>query len=325
MPAPLPSKSGPNAQRDEELRALIKRVRQVELRTRRAVSSAGSGAWHSRFKGRGMAFSESRTYVPGDDPRHVDWNVTARTGELHVKQFVEERELVLLLAVDVSGSQAFGSARARKRQLAAEAAALLAFSALRNNDQVGLLLFSDVTERMVPPRKGKGHVLRIVREILACEPTSKKTDLNHALSTVTHLSRRRAIVALLTDLVDSGADGEHPSFGRANVLDSIEKNLKVCAQRHDLMVCELEDPLERALPNVGLLQVRDAETGALTLVDTSSPRARALYQERTNKERDAMRARLKRLGVDHVALQTQHDPGQALVKFLRQRARRIAA
>ncbi len=325
MPPTSPPLSSTANNADEQLRALLRRVRQVELRTRRAVASAGMGAWHSRFKGRGMAFSESRLYAAGDDPRHIDWNVTARTGEMHVKQFVEERELTLLLAVDLSGSQGFGSERGRKRQLAAEAAALLAFSALRNNDQVGLLLFTDRTERLVPPRKGRGHVLRIVREILACEPVGVRTDLNHALTTVAHLSRRRAIVALLSDFLDAGADGTGPAFGKVVPLESMERALKVCAKRHDLMALELEDPLERELPDVGLLQVRDAETGAPTLIDTSSPNARALYRQRTETEREGLRERLTRLGVEHVALRTEADPGHALVRFLRRRAKRAAA
>jgi uncharacterized protein (DUF58 family) len=303
----------------DELRALLKRVRMVELKTRKAVNAHAQGAYHSRFKGRGMAFEESRAYVPGDDPRHVDWNVTARTGEVFVKQFVEERELTLLLAVDLSGSLSFGSRAQVKRQLAAEAAALLAFSALRNQDKVGLLLFTDRTERLIRPQKGRSHVLRVLREILAAKPSSRGTDLGEALRTVTHLSRQRAIVALVTDLFDADWTGERPP---AELLARAEKPLKVLARRHDLMLVEVEDALEQALPNVGLLSVADPETGRRVVVDTGSARVRETFAQRMANEREGLRAQLLRLGVDRVTLRCGDDSGQALVKFLRRRARR---
>ena len=305
---------------DEELRALIQRVRLVELKTRRAVNAHAQGAYHSRFKGRGMAFSESRAYVPGDDPRHVDWNVTARTGELFVKQFVEERELTLLLAIDLSGSLSFGSRSRQKRQLAAEAAALLAFSALRNHDKVGLLLFTDRTERLIVPRKGRSHVLRILREVLACRPSGRGTDLGGALQKVTHLSQKRAIVALITDLLDpratgTGAEGKVP-------LADLERPLRVLSRRHDLLLLEIEDPLERTLPDVGLLSVRDAETGREALIDTGHAESRRLFEERMRQERDQIRAKVQRLGVERLTLETTEDASSALVRFLQRRARR---
>lgn len=303
-----------------ELRALLKRVRHVELRTRRTVNAHASGAWHSRFKGRGMAFDESRLYMPGDDPRHVDWNVSARTGELYVKQFVEERELVLLLAVDLSGSLSFGSRAQVKRQLAAEAAALLAFSAMRNHDKVGLLLFTDRVERIVRPRKGRSHVLRVLREILATRPEGTGTDVGRALQTVTHMSRQRGIVALISDLLDPRSTGRPADV--ESTLTSLEKPLRVLSKRHDLMVLEVEDPLERELPDVGLLAVRDPETGREVLVDTSRASARKLYAERMGAERTRMQEALARLGVDQVSLRCGSDAGPALVKFLKRRARR---
>lgn len=303
-----------------ELRALLKRVRQVELRTKRTVNAHASGAWHSRFKGRGMAFDESRLYMPGDDPRHVDWNVSARTGELYVKQFVEERELVLLLAVDLSGSLSFGSRAQVKRQLAAEAAALLAFSAMRNHDKVGLLLFTDRVERIVRPRKGRSHVLRVLREILATRPEGRGTDVGRALESVTHMSRQRGIVALISDLLDPRATGKAEDTERA--LSTLEKPLRVLSKRHDLMVLEVEDPLERELPDVGLLAVQDPETGREVLIDTSRAAARKLYAERMAKERDRVREALMRFGVDQVSLTCGADAGPALVRFLKRRARR---
>lgn len=309
-----------NGDADDELRALIKRVRQVELKTKKAVNAHAQGAYHSRFKGRGMAFSESRVYAPGDDPRHVDWNATARTGDLFVKQFVEERELTLLLAVDLSGSLSFGSRARQKRQLAAEAAALLAFSALKNGDKVGLLAFTDEPAVLIRPRKGRGHVLRLLREVLAARPARPGTDLPRALETVAHLSRQRAIVALVTDLVDSTSPLTTP---RAD-LGAAEKPLKVLAKRHDLMVLEVEDPLEQALPDVGLVALRDPETGRASLVDTGDAKVRALYAERTRRDKDHARRRLDRLGVDRIVLRTDEDASPALVKFLRRRARPAA-
>ncbi|HEY4220673.1 MAG TPA: DUF58 domain-containing protein [Myxococcota bacterium] len=308
-------------QADEELRALLKRVRQIELQTRKAVNAAGQGAYHSRFKGRGMAFSESRAYVPGDDPRHIDWNATARrhdpqvghTGsELFVKQFVEERELTVLLAVDLSGSMSTGSRARTKRQIAAEAAALLAFSALRNNDKVGLVAFTDRIELLVRPKKGRGHVLRLLREILAAKPVGTGTALASAVETVTHLSKQRAIVALVSDMLVS-ADG----FAK------LERPLKVLARRHDLIVIEVADPLEGALPSAGLVSVEDPESKKRILVDSGDKKVREAYQRRTAGEREKMRGALAKLGVDRVAV-TDQESSQALVRFLRRRARKAA-
>lgn len=308
---------------DDELRALLKRVRQVELRAKRSVNAHAMGAYHSRFKGRGMAFEESRTYVPGDDPRHIDWNVTARTDELHVKQFIEERELTLILAVDVSASMSFGTRGQRKRQLAAEAAALLAFAAMRNNDKVGLLLFSDRIERLIRPRKGRGHALRMLREILAHRPEGKQTDHARLLETATHLSRQKAIVCWITDLVPPEGTGEGAA-GLAESLGPMEKPLKVLARRHELITVEVTDPLEHELPDVGLLTVRDPETGKQALIDTSKAAHRKLFADRMRAERTAVRSRLGRLGVEHLTLTCGEDGSRALVRFLQRRAKRAA-
>ena len=297
---------------DEELRALLKRVRQIELKTRKAVNAAGMGAYHSRFKGRGMAFSESRAYAAGDDPRHVDWNATARRGdELYVKQFVEERELTVLLAVDLSGSMSTGSRARTKRQIAAEAAALLAFSALRNNDKVGLVAFTDRIEILVRPKKGRGHVLRLLREILAARPKGKGTNVVAAVETVTHLSKQRAIVVLVSDLILSGA------------LGALERPLRVLARRHDLICVEIEDPIEAELPDAGLISVQDPETGKRVLVDSGDARVRKTYHDRALAERSRVRTALDKLGVDRVVV-TDQESAQALVRFLRRRARKAA-
>jgi uncharacterized protein (DUF58 family) len=304
---------------DEELRALLKRVRHIELKTRKTVNAAGQGAYHSRFKGRGMAFSESRAYVAGDDPRHIDWNATARrqdpsSHELFVKQFVEERELTVLLAVDLSGSMGTGSRARTKRQIAAEAAALLAFSALRNNDKVGLVAFTDRIELLVRPKKGRSHVLRLIQEILALRPASAGTDLAAAVETVTHLSKQRAIVALISDLQSPVGPPSAAALGKA------DKPLRVLACRHDLIALEVEDPIEAELPDAGLVSVRDPETGRTALIDTSDVRVRATYQERMRVERRRVRDALEKLGVDHVRV-ADRESANTLVRFLRRRAR----
>jgi uncharacterized protein (DUF58 family) len=310
----------PMASPDEELRALLKRVRQIELKTRKAVNAAGQGAYHSRFKGRGMVFSESRAYVAGDDPRHIDWNATARRQdpraghggtELFVKQFVEERELTVLLAVDLSGSMSVGSRARTKRQIAAEAAALLAFSALRNNDKVGLVAFTDRIELLVRPKKGRGHVLRLLREILAARPKGTGTNLVAAVETVTHLSKQRAIVVLVSDMMLAGT------------LGALEKPLRVLARRHDLIVVEVDDPIEGELPNAGLISVEDPETKKRVLLDSGDARVRAAYKERAAAERARVRTSLEKFGVDRVSV-TDQESAAALVRFLRRRARKAA-
>jgi uncharacterized protein (DUF58 family) len=300
---------------DDELKALLRRVRQIELRAKKTVNAAGQGAYHSRFKGRGMAFVESRAYSAGDDPRHVDWNATARTGDLFVKQFVEERELTVLLAVDLSGSMGTGSRARTKRQVAAEALALLAFSALRNNDKVGLVAFTDRIELLVRPKKGRGHVLRLVREVLAKKPEGRATDLVSAVETATHLSKQRAIVALVTDLIGC-------PLGTA-AGNALEKKLKVLARRHDLLVIEVRDPIEDELPNAGLVSVRDPETGKLALVDSASASVRAAYKGAAQRERARVRSALERIGVDRVEV-SERESAQALVRFLRRRGRKVA-
>ncbi|MBM4279839.1 MAG: DUF58 domain-containing protein [Deltaproteobacteria bacterium] len=309
-PASMPRATAGTPVDDAELRSLLKRVRQVELRARKRVSASTSGAWHSRFKGRGMAFSESRAFADGDDPRHVDWLATARNGDLFVKQFVEERELTLLLVLDVSGSMITGSRGRLRRALAAEVAAVLALSASRNQDKVGLVAFTDRAERLVRPAKGKAHVLRIIRDVLAVGGEARSTSLLPALETAQHLCRQRAIVVIVSDLI-----GVTIPVERARAL----------ALRHDVAVVEVRDPLDDELPDVGVVGLVDAETGRETLVDTADARVRADWVARGRAARDARRAALKAAGLEHVVVDVGDDDAiLPLLRFLRRSARRAA-
>lgn len=293
---------------DDDLRALLKRVRHVELRARKQMSAATSGAWHSRFKGRGMAFSESRAFADGDDPRHVDWLATARTGELFVKQFVEERELTLLLVVDLSASMTTGSRASLRRQLAAEVSAVLAMAAGRNQDKVGLVGFTTGVERLVRPAKGRAHVLRIVRDVLALRPVAARTVLAPAIEAAAHLSRARSIVVVISDLV--------------GVEVPVER-LRSLAARHDVTVVQLVDPLDRALPDVGLLSVVDPETGVPALIDTGSRAVRDAWSQRANAAAASTAAALRKAGVDHVEVVVGDDDALVpLLRLLRRRGRR---
>jgi uncharacterized protein (DUF58 family) len=312
MPRPTttPQRATASAQADDELRALLRRVRQVELRAKKRVSAATSGAWHSRFKGRGMAFSESRAFADGDDPRHVDWLATARSGDLFVKQFVEERELTLLLVLDVSASMTTGSRGRLRRTLAAEVAAVLALSASRNQDKVGLVAFTDRAERLVRPQKGRAHILRLIRDALAVTGQARKTLLAPALEVAQHLTRQRAIVVVISDLVGAAIPVE-----RARAL----------ALRHDVAFVEVRDPLDDALPDVGVTGLLNPESGREVLVDTSDARVRDAYAAKGRAAREARLAALKSAGVEHVAVNVGDDDTLLpLLRFLRRSARRAA-
>ena len=287
---------------------ILKKIRRLELRTRRLVESAFGGQYHSVFKGRGMNFEDVRAYNPGDEVRFIDRNVTARTGDLHVKNFTEERELTVLLVVDVSASGAFGSVNQSKRELAAEVASLLAFSAIGNRDKVGLLLFSDEVELFVPPRKGRSHVLRLVREVLYYEPRGRKTDLAGALEYLNRVVRRRAVVFLLSDF-------QAPDFSRP---------LAVTGRRHDLVAVPVVDPLEETLPDVGRLSLEDAESGAILEINTGDRRVRDAFARDAAERRQALAILLRRAGVDTITLRTGDDYLPALRAFFLQRERRIA-
>jgi uncharacterized protein (DUF58 family) len=289
---------------------VLRQVRRIELRTRGAVNSRFSGEYHSVFKGHGIEFAEVREYQPGDDVRTIDWNVTARLGQPYIKRFVEERELTVLLVVDVSGSQRWGSGAQRKSDVVAEVAATLAMSAIRNNDRAGLVLATDRIESFVPPRKGRRHVLRLVRDLLAFEPGSRGTDLAGALEFASRIAPARAIVFLFSDFQLP----EWERFGRA---------LTAAAARHDVVAVHLTDPLDYELPDLGLLALRDPETGRRVVVDTSSPHAREDYARLVNGEAEHARRLFRRLRVDEIRLEAGRPFAPALLAFFRRRERRI--
>jgi uncharacterized protein (DUF58 family) len=288
---------------------LIRRIRRLEIRTRKVVADTLAGQYHSVFKGRGMAFSEVRPYQPGDEIRTIDWNVTARMHEPYVKVFTEERELTVMLLVDVSASEGFGSQGRAKAEVAAEVAAQLAFSAIANNDRVGLVLFSDRVEKLIPPKKGRKHVMHVVSDILTFRPQGRGTDLSVGLTSVQRLAPRRAVTFLVSDFLTGG----------------YEKPLRLVARRHDLVPVVLTDPLEAAFPSLGLVDMEDPETGERVLVDTASPAVRGTFARAMQARREERRRLFKKLELDHVELEAGKDHAAALTRFFRARARRQAA
>lgn len=293
---------------------LLQKVRLLEIRSRRAVNEVFTGEYASAFKGRGMEFAEVRAYQPGDDVRAIDWNVTARTGEPHVKRFIEERELTVMLVVDVSGSTAFGSRGALKRDTAAELAALLGFAASRSNDKVGLLLHTDRIERSIPPAKGQHHVARVVHELMTCAPEGRGTEPVRPLERLTAMLKRRAIVFLVSDwLLPGPAEGFPPG---------LEPALRVLARRHDVVVTHVRDPRELELPRAGLVELEDAETGARRLLDTSSRRVRRRYAALAAAHGDAVRSLARRCGADHLAVRVDRPYLRALIELFRRREAR---
>src|SRR5437763_16684589 len=265
---------------------ILRQVKLLELRTRGLVSSLFSGEYRSTFKGQGMEFSEVREYQPGDEVRSIDWNVTARMRRPFVKRYIEERELTVMLVVDLSGSERFGTVRRFKSELASELAAVLAMSAVRNNDRVGVLVFTDRIEHVIPPRKGRRHVLRIIRDLLAFEPVGRGTDMVRANDYVARMLNEHAIVFIVSDFLEE--DISHP--------------LKLLAQRHDVVAVTVEDPSERDLPNIGIARLIDPETGETLEIDTSSPSVRAAYSDRVLKEREERKHLLRRLAIDEFAV-----------------------
>jgi uncharacterized protein (DUF58 family) len=297
-------------------REILSRVRKLEIRTRRLVEETMAGQYHSVFKGRGMDFEEVREYLPGDEVRTIDWNVTARTGRPFVKKFTEERELTLLLLVDLSASGSFGSGARSKRELAAEVASVLAFSAIRNNDKVGLVLFTDRVEKFIPPAKGKSHVLRVVREILFFEPEHTGTDLVAAIEFANRVVRRRAVTFLISDFLLPGWESGLP--------DAVKRALGLVNRRHDLVALATTDPRERELPDVGFVTLEDAETGEQLEVDTSDTGLRQRYAEAAASHAEALRHALRGCGVDLLELGTEEPYLPALQRFFRGRVRRAA-
>ena len=282
---------------------LLKKVRKIEIKTRGLSRHLFAGEYHSAFKGRGMSFSEVRDYQYGDDVRNIDWNVTARTGDPHVKIFEEERELTVMLLVDVSQSVYFGTRRAFKQEIITEICAVLAFSAINNNDKVGVLFFSDKVEQFIPPKKGKSHILRIIRELLDLEPANSGTDLGEALRYFNNVVKKRSIAFLLSDFAA-------PAYADA---------LRVAARRHDLIGVQVYDPLEAALPNVGLLPARDAETGRTRWIDTGSRRERERYAARFRARVEELTQLFARSGADLMRVRTDADYAKVLHQFFQKR------
>ena len=288
---------------------LIKRIRKLEISTRKIVSDLLAGQYHSVFKGRGMAFSEVRQYQPGDEIRIIDWNVTARMNDAYVKVFAEERELTVMLVVDVSASQEFGSRSRSKAEVCAEIAAQIAFSAIANNDRVGLILFSDRVEKVIPPKKGRKHVLRVVSDILSHRPASKGTDLSVGLNYLSRVAKRGAVTFLISDFLAS----------------NFETSLRIVSRKHDLVPVMLTDPLEDAFPSMGLVELEDPESGRRVLVDTSERGVLRGYRSAMLSRREGLRTLFKKLELEHVELHAGEEYVAALARFFRARARRLAA
>jgi uncharacterized protein (DUF58 family) len=288
-------------------------MRQLEIRTRRLVNDSLSGAYHSVFKGRGMDFDEVREYTPGDEVRTIDWNVTARAGRPFVKKFTEERELTIFLLVDISASGNFGSGTLSKRDLAAELASVLAFSAIRNSDKVGLLLYTDRVERYLLPKKGRRHVLRVIRDILYHQPEGKGTDSVKALDVVNHVLHRRAIVFLISDFETS----KDPQAARAE----LRRAMRQTNRRHDLIAVHVEDPREKELPNVGIVALEDAESGEIVELDTSRAMVRQRFKDHALERSRRLVMDFRAEGIDTLQLQTDAPYMPALQRFFKTRVR----
>jgi uncharacterized protein (DUF58 family) len=298
-------------------REILRQVRRIEMRTRGLVDSIFGGEYQSVFRGQGMEFAEVREYQPGDDIRTIDWNVTARTGHPYVKKHVEERELTLLLAVDLSGSEQFGTRGRFKAELAAELAAVLALSAVRNNDRVGLLIFTDRVEHVVPPKKGRRHVLRLIRDVLAFRPAGTGTNLAIALDYGARLLPHRGIIFLVSDFLPPPGQDWPPA-------DGWEKSLRLTSRRHDLVAVSITDPAEAELPAAGLIVLRDPESGRDHVVDSGSAVVRQAFAQRISRERAEVRRTFRRLGIDEVQLQVGQGLVAPLLSFFRRRERQRA-
>lgn len=285
---------------------VLRQVKLLELRTRGLVNSLFTGEYHSVFKGQGMEFSEVREYQPGDEVRSIDWNVTARMRHPYVKRYIEERELTVMLAVDLSGSERFGTVARFKSELATELSAVLAMSAIRNNDRVGGLLFTDRVEHIIPPSKGRRHVLRLVRDLLVWEPEGSRTSIAVAADYLAKLLPHRAIVFIISDFV----------------APDIERPLKILSQRHDVVAVTIEDPRERTLPDIGLARFIDPETGTTVEIDTSDRLVRARFDQQVREERERRTHLFRRLAIDEIAVRTDRSYVEPLLRFFRMREMR---
>ena len=311
-------------------REILKKIRQIEIRTKRLVSESLAGQYHSVFKGQGMNFDEVREYQPGDEVRTIDWNVTARMNHPFIKKFVEERELTLMLVVDVSGSGLFGSREQSKRELAAEIASVLAFSAIRNNDKVGLILFTDEVEKFIPPRKGRRHVLRVIREVLFFEPQRRATSLSKALEFLGRVTPHRSIAVVVSDFIEPPlADRARPGLGTNSNAQGAEalapaafQALRQANRRHDVVAVHISDVYERELPALGRLVFEDAETGEILEVNTGLASHRAAFAERRSKTQAELARLFRSAGIDAIQLRTDEAYGAALGRFFETRERR---
>ena len=286
-----------------ETAELLKKVRRIEIKTRGLSNHVFAGQYHSAFKGKGMAFSEVREYQPGDDVRSIDWNVTARFSHPFVKVYEEERELTVILMADLSGSSDFGTHKMLKRELITELCAVLAFSAIRNNDKIGAIFFTGKVEKFIPPKKGKSHILRIIRELLNFEPEEKRTNIQHALEFLNNMLKKRAVVFLLSDFLDS----------------DFEDGLRIANRRHDLVALRISDQAETGIPKSGLMPVVDAETGETMLVDFASESIRRSYKRQKFLESEKVSKTFSRLGIDSVQLSTGRDYVPQLMNMFKQR------
>lgn len=286
---------------------ILKKIRRIEIRTDNLVNDLFCGEYHSVFKGRGMEFSEVREYQPGDDVRTIDWNVTARMGHPYVKKFVEERELTVMLLVDASSSGEFGTVEQMKGEIGVEICALLAFSAIKNNDRVGLIIFTDDVEKFVPPKKGRNHVLRVIRELLYFKPRNLNTDITSALDYMSRILNRRAVVFVISDFITSG----------------YETALRIANKRHDIIPITITDPRELELPKIGMIELEDAETGEEILIDTYDPEVRKSFGILNTEERRERDSVFKRMDIDPVNIMTDRSYIEPLMNFFRMRANRI--
>ena len=291
---------------------LLQKVRKIEIKTHGLSRNIFAGEYHSQFKGRGMAFSEVREYQPGDDVRSIDWNVTARLNKPYIKVYEEERELTVMLLVDVSGSRNFGTISQFKRDSMAEIAATLAFSTIENNDKVGVIFFSDKIEKFIPPKKGKSHVLHIIRELISFEPTSSGTDINQALQYLTNAQKRRCTAFLISDLQD-------PQFA---ITETRTKSgvtpIVIASRKHDLNIIQIYDRRDAELPDVGLIKMKDAESGVRVWTDTSLRSTREAYAAHWNKQQQNLVALFQKTGINHVSLRTDEDFVKALMRLFKQ-------
>ena len=286
--------------------ALLKKVRKIEIKTRGLSNHIFAGEYNTAFKGRGMAFSEVREYQSGDDVRSIDWNVTARYNSPYIKVFEEEREMTVMLLVDVSGSGNFGTKKQFKREIATELSAILAFSAIKNNDKVGVIFFSDIIEEFIPPKKGKSHILRIIRQILSFKPKNKKTDISKGIEYFNNVMKKRCICFILSDYIS-------PSF---------EKPLKIASKKHDIVALRISDEREKKLPNIGLVPLKDAENDTTSYVDTSSKIIRNLFSKNQKENEEELLKLFPKCGVDMIDIITGEDYVKPLISFFKNREKR---